>query len=116
MDYNEVKDSGERRQYDTGAVRDRQKGKGRFDLLPPKAIKRLAQHFENGAIKYGDRNWEKGIDVSDYVDSALRHLFAYLDGANDEDHLSAAMWNCACAIQTEMERPELQNIPKRLSK
>lgn len=29
-----IKDSGERRQFDTGAVRDMQEGKGRCDLLP----------------------------------------------------------------------------------
>lgn len=29
-----IKDSGERREFDTGAVRDIQKGKGRCDLMP----------------------------------------------------------------------------------
>jgi hypothetical protein len=114
MEYIKVIDSGERREYATGAVRDRQRGKGRYDLLPPKSIDRIAKHFENGATKYGDRNWEKGIDVSDFIDSALRHTFKYLDGLNDEDHLAAAAWNLLCAIQTEIERPDMQNIPKRL--
>jgi hypothetical protein len=115
MEYTKVMDSGERRQYDTGAVRDRQRGKGRYDLLPPKAIDRIAKHFENGAVKYGDRNWEKGINLSDFIDSALRHTFKYLDGWNDEDHLAAAAWNLLCAIQTEIERPQMQNIPKRMA-
>jgi len=112
-EYKEVKDSGARREYETGAVRDRGADKGRYDLLPPKAIHRLARHFENGAVKYGDRNWEKGIPISNYMDSALRHIFKYLDGENDEDHLTAAAWNCLCAIQTEIEHPELQDIPKQ---
>ena len=30
----EIKDSGERREFETGAVRDIQKGKGRCDLMP----------------------------------------------------------------------------------
>lgn len=30
----EIKDSGERREFDTGAVRDMAEGKGRFDLMP----------------------------------------------------------------------------------
>lgn len=113
MKYDSVKDSGERRTYETGAVRDRAIGKGRFDLLPPKSIKRVAQHFENGIEKYGERNWEKGINISDYIDSSLRHIFCYLDGENEEDHLSAATWNLLCAIQTEIEHPNLQDIPKR---
>ena len=71
-------DSGGRQQFVTGAVRDRQAGKGRFDLLPALAVTRLARHFEKGAAKYGDRNWEQGIPLSRFLDSALRHLFAYL--------------------------------------
>ena len=60
FEWETVMDSGERQEFSTGSVRDTRKGKGRFDLLPPKAIRRLAVHFESGAIKYGDRNWEKG--------------------------------------------------------
>jgi len=113
-EWDAVKDSGERKEYETGSVRDRRKGKGRYDLLPPKGIKRLAVHFENGAIKYKDRNWESGIPIGDFLDSATRHIFDYLDGKTDEDHLAAAAWNILCAMQTEMEKPEMQNIPKRM--
>jgi hypothetical protein len=94
-------DSGERQQFATGAVRDRQAGKGRFDLLPALAVTRLARHFEKGAAKYGDRNWERGIPLSRFLDSALRHLFAYLAGRDDEDHLVAAAWNLLAALETE---------------
>jgi hypothetical protein len=93
--------SGEQQQFGTGAIRDKQTGKGRFDLLPPDALKRLAIHFEKGAEKYGGRNWEKGIPVSRYLDSALRHAFAYLAGKNDEDHLVAAAWNLVTGLATE---------------
>jgi hypothetical protein len=104
----EIKDSGTRREFDTGAVRDMQEGKGRCDLLPAVAVLRLARHFENGCIKYGDRNWEKGIPVSSFTDSAIRHLMKYLDGQQDEDHLCAAAWNCMCAMWTEEKHPELR--------
>lgn len=97
----EIKDSGARQSFDTGAVRDTQAGKGRFDLLPMGAIRRLAIHFEKGAKKYGDRNWEKGIPLDRYMDSALRHLASYMEGRIDEDHLVAAAWNLLCALQTE---------------
>lgn len=93
--------SGEQQEFSTGAVRDRQTGKGRFDLLPPAAINRLAKHFEKGAAKYGDRNWERGIPLSRYFDSALRHAFSYLQGRSDEDHLVAACWNFLAALETE---------------
>ena len=109
----EVKDSGERRQFETGAVRDRSEGKGRCDLLPAAALLRLSKLYEAGAKKYDDRNWEKGIPISDMVDSGMRHLLKYMDGQTDEDHLTAAAWNILGAMWMEEKHPELQNIPSR---
>lgn len=109
-----IKDSGDRTQFETGAVRDMQEGKGRCDLLPPAALLRIAKHFEAGAVKYGDRNWELGIPMHSFVDSGIRHLLKYMDGWTDEDHLCAAAWNILCALETEEKRPEMQDIPSRL--
>ena len=106
-------DSGERRQFETGAVRDMQAGKGRCDLLPACALLRLARHYEAGAQKYEDRNWEKGIPISVMMDSAMRHLLKYMDGQTDEDHLVAAAWNIMGAMWMEEKRPDLQDIPSR---
>lgn len=99
--YSEVKDSGKREAFGTGAVRDTAEGKGRFDLLPAYALTRLAQHFENGARKYADENWRKGIPLRRFLDSALRHAFKYLEGQRDEDHAAAAVWNFMGLIETE---------------
>lgn len=110
-----IKDSGNRREFESGAVRDIREGKGRMDLLPACAIIRLAKHFENGAKKYEERNWEKGIPTHSFIDSAIRHLMKYLDGATDEDHLCAAAWNCMCCMWTEEKRPDLIDIPSRLN-
>ena len=99
--FSEVKDSGVREDFPTGSRRDTRNGKGRYDLLSPIAVDRLARHLENGAKKYGDRNWEKGQPIMRYIDSALRHTFKWLEGNRDEDHLSAAMWNLQAAIHTE---------------
>jgi len=122
MEYKEVKDSGEREEFPTGSVRDTREGKGRYDLLPTYAISRLAKHFENGAKKYGDRNWEKGQNLSRYLDSALRHIFKYLGGSRDEDHLAASAWNVMAFIETQ-ERieagvlpPELNDMPDNVRK
>lgn len=109
-----IKDSGNRTGFDTGAVRDLQDGKGRMDLLPMVALIRLSKHFEEGAEKYPERNWEKGIPVSKYMNSALRHIALYMDGQDDEDHLCAAGWNIMCAMWTEEKRPEMQDVPARL--
>lgn len=99
-----IKDSGDRHEFETGAVRDMQEGKGRCDLLPPAAVLRLARHFEEGAKKYGDRNWEKGIPINSFIDSAIRHTLKYMAGQVDEDHLVSAAWNLMCAMETEERR------------
>lgn len=57
--------------------------------------------MENGAVKYGDRNWEKGQPLSRYIDSAMRHIQKYMMGFRDEDHLAAARWNLGALMHTE---------------
>ena len=148
-------DSGERREFPTGAVRDIAQGKGRCDLLPLDvlgawidddylrsidaylykgetgylsealtgfidseydgdvytAMLEVAKHFEDGAIKYGDRNWEKGIPVHCYIDSAVRHYLKFRRGDDDEPHDRAFAWNILCAIWTHTNHPELIDIP-----
>lgn len=108
-----IKDSGERRCFSTGSVRDISQGKGRYDLLPWEAIHELAKHCERGAIKYGERNCEKGIPIHSLIDSAFRHLSCYMRGMNDEPHLVAALWNIAFTIWMEQKHPEMQDIPAR---
>ena len=96
----EIKDSGNRRAFETGSVRDMAGGKGRYDLIPPEALRRLAVHYEKGAIKYGDKNWQKGQPIHVYTDSMLRHAQKVLARFEDEDHLAAVMWNAAAIIYT----------------
>lgn len=141
-----IKDSGNRRSFSTGAVRDIQEGKGRCDLLPlsvvglllkPEksgdyilhlidtflherntnalysalykfsrtafpdsvtAVLEAAIHFEEGAKKYGENNWQKGLPVNCYIDSAVRHYLKYLRGDQDERHDRAFVWNLMCCI------------------
>lgn len=149
-----IKDSGNRREFETGAVRDIQEGKGRCDLLPldvvaehlggvithisafvdsgdtshlnralacfaskhyysslPMMFLEVAKHFEEGAKKYGEYNWQKGIPVHCYVDSAVRHYLKYRDGYNDEPHDRAFVWNIMCCIWTCKHKPELCDVP-----
>jgi hypothetical protein len=77
----------------SGAVRDSRIGKGRFDLISPIGLRRLAHVMEMGAAKYGDRNWEKGMPVERFIDSALRHINQFREGHRDEDHLGHAAFN-----------------------
>lgn len=106
-----IKDSGNRRQFDTGAVRDMQEGKGRMDLLPWAAVMEVSKHCEAGAKKYGEQNVDKGIPLHSLCDSAARHLAKFMDGWTDEPHLLAAAWNLLWAIQMQIKHPELCDLP-----
>lgn len=153
-----IKDSGNRREFDTGAVRDIQEGKGRCDLMPLDVVAwvegndelfeyieqfkesgftlkliqalnlfvsekstwdnhtmilEVAKHFEEGAKKYGENNWQKGIPVRCYIDSAVRHYLKYLRGDQDEPHDRAFCWNIMCAIWTCDHKPELNDYANR---
>lgn len=150
-----IKDSGNRREFGTGAVRDIQEGKGRCDLLPLdvvadylfddvlkeinhfkwhgtptslyKALNAFAEpseldavtmilevskHFEEGAKKYGEDNWQKGIPTHCYIDSAIRHYLKWLRDDNDEPHDRAFVWNILCCIWTCINKPELNDYVK----
>ncbi len=97
----ETKDSGQREQFATGSQRDSREGKGRYDLISPLALKRLAGVMERGAVKYAARNWEKGQEMSRCMDSAIRHLYMHLAGHRDEDHLGHAAFNVFAVMHFE---------------
>ena len=100
------------REFKTGAVRDSADGKGRYDLLPWGAIHALAQHCERGAAHYGERNVDKGIPQHSLLDS-IRHLSQYIQGDDEDHHLVAAAWNIMWALEQELKRPEMIDLPER---
>ena len=102
------------KEFETGAVRDTG-GKGRMDLIPWCAIMRVSHHMEDACTHYPERNWEKGLPMHSMIDSAFRHLAKYVEGMTDEDHLCAAATNLLMAMWTEENRPNMQDIPARLS-
>jgi len=109
-------DSGERISYgEDKAIREPASGKGRYDLVSQFALRRIAQHYENGSKKYADRNWEKGMPFSRYVDSAMRHMGEYVMGKTNEDHLAAACWNLMAIMHHEtLGQSELDDMPHYL--
>jgi len=125
-----TKDSGQRHVFSSGAQRDVQTGKGRYDLIPPQLLENLAKALEGplgedrnvllglsllpmrpllrlaalygrGAVKYGPGNWLKGMPLSRTFDSLARHTNSYKAMLADEDHLAAVAWNAFTLIETE---------------
>jgi hypothetical protein len=81
--------------------------KVRLDLIPPEALFAAGEVFTIGAKKYGDRNWEKGIDQNRLYASVLRHLYAWQMGekinTSDGDctHLAHALTNLMMMVTQE---------------
>lgn len=69
----------------------------------------VSKHFEEGAEKYGENNWQKGLPAKCYINSAVRHYLKYLRGDTDEHHDRAFCWNIICACWTCKHRPELND-------
>ena len=75
-----------------------------FTLLPPNAIKLVAELLTKGLEKYPDEKWRR-LSVNDHLAAALRHINAYLRGeALDEDspsHLINAATRLLFATELE---------------
>ena len=88
MEYKGIQQTDKKRTFGTGSVRGNAEGKGRPDLIPTLPLMRLAQHCEHGTFVYGDRNWELGQPINEFYNSAFRHLTAWMNGEDQEDHLT----------------------------
>jgi hypothetical protein len=116
MDFT-TKDSGQRQEFATGAKRDTQSNKPRYALISPFAMKRLASLLARGAEKYDERNWEKGMPFSRFMESAMRHLNQYLMKEDpSEDHLAAVLFNIMAIMHfEEVGRTDLDDLPRWIS-
>ena len=92
-----TKDSGERSEFDNGFVRDTNKGKIRYDLIPPEMLKRLAELYTRGAEKYTENNWKLATGekaINRFKESAWRHFMDWQTNSNaEEDHAMACCFN-----------------------
>ena len=90
-----INDSGERTQFENGAGY--KTGKRRCDLLPACVLLRVAEY-------YGTHDYEKkiGCECRELLNSALTHMFEYMDCRTDEDHLIVAIADlCFLAYMVE---------------
>jgi hypothetical protein len=85
-------------EHSTGAKREKLAGP-RYDLMPSRIVNdSYARVAAFGAIKYAPRNWEKGLPMSNIANSLQRHLWAFMDGEDNDpesglSHLDHVLWN-----------------------
>ena len=89
-------------------------GKPKLSLLPLQGVLEVAKVGAMGAKKYGDHNFRGGMALTRFLDAALRHQLAYLDGIDKDEesgltHLAHAAWNLLAAIEQQMRKPELDD-------
>lgn len=94
-------------EYQTGAVRSADAESVRYDLISPIGLKAVAEACAEGAEKYDDYNWERGMPASDLLNHALRHIYEFLAGDRSENHLGHAAWNLLGAIHSLEQWPHL---------
>ena len=85
--------------YTTGAKREVLEP--RYDLIPPDTIRRLALIYTEGAKRYGEHNWQKGLPYSTTVNHLIEHLLKWLESDTSEDHLAKVIWGCAALMYYE---------------
>lgn len=103
----------EQTKFSTGAVRSTDANSTRYDLISPVGLRRIAETYAEGAKKYGDNNWQKGMPASDTMNHAIRHLNLWLSGDKTEDHLAHAAWNLIAIMHFEELKPECIDVPTR---
>jgi len=99
--------SGTTAKFGTGAVRSSDVEEFRYDLVSPIGLREVARACAEGASKYGDWNWEKGMPVHDLLNHVLAHIYQFLGGDRSEPHLGHAAWGILAAIHSHELWPEL---------
>jgi hypothetical protein len=94
------------REFNTGSVRDDDSGKSLVNHFSPYSRLRFGYHMRLGANKYEKGNWQKGQPVETALESAHRHLAKYelnreAGVEQDEDHLSAIIFNIMLILENE---------------
>ena len=86
-------------------------GKLRYSLVPPIAMRALAEVLTFGALKYAPNNWQLVDNGKErYLDALYRHLEAYrsgelVDPESNLPHLSHAITNIAFLLHFESKEP-----------
>ncbi len=82
--------------------------KPRMDLLPWRAIRRVAELLTANIAKHGERGGTlaDGVTEQEVFNSAARHLAALGAGQTDEDHAAALAFNALALVELRLRGKE----------
>jgi hypothetical protein len=92
----------------------------RYDLIPPYPLEELARIYTDGAKKYGDTNYLKGMAWSRVTAALMRHVEAFRAGEDTDPesghpHLAHTAWQCfTLMLYGVFDLGEDDRIPKEL--
>jgi integrase len=94
------------------------KGKLRWSLIDWKSLEPMVRVLEKGAQKYDDHNWKKGMPTSQISESLLRHMFAFMNGEDNdletnESHLGHVMCNVMFLIYNLRENSQFDDRQRK---
>jgi hypothetical protein len=81
-----------------------------YHLVSPFALRRIAERFALGAVKHGERNWERSIqtesDAARFAQEAYNHMQEHMykmlaKSDPEDDHLAAIGWAVVVLSQIE---------------
>ncbi|AXH46895.1 DUF5664 domain-containing protein [Mycobacterium phage Aminay] len=83
----------------------------RYDLIPAEPLRRLAEHYGRGALKYADDNWRKGYDWRLSFAALNRHLWQFwagedIDAETGTPHIIAVAWHAFTLAEFAEIHPE----------
>lgn len=88
----------------------------RYDLLPPEALKAVAELYGRGAEKYEAHNWRKGYDWSLSFAAMQRHAWQFWNGEDFDDetgapHMASVAFHALALITFMAEQREYDDRP-----
>lgn len=104
---------GDKTTFSTGAQRGSDHEDCFLHMIPPEALYAYGRAFAEGAKKYGENNWLKGLPFSSLVNHAMHHILKFVEGDASEDHLGHCLWNIGALIHFSKHMPELNDLPLR---
>lgn len=84
-----------------------------MDLLPQKTLLEVSKILAGSAIKYGENNW-RGLSIETNLNHALVHIFAWLAGDRQDDHLNHATCRLMFAGELEQDQKMKGNMPTQI--
>lgn len=109
----ELVEEDNKQQFSTGAVRSNDANNVRYDLISPIGLRQLAETYAEGAEKYGDHNWKKGLPIGDTLNHLMRHIELWRSGDRSELHLAHAAFGLFTLIHFE-EQSNTNEVYKKL--